>query len=474
MAAPAQEGDGPETGTGWVRVTSAVPGYRDEPPVRWARLVTAVVGVAVLVFLGVAAAGVVTARRAAEREAVHDALSLTGTLADAVLEPALEDALLDPDPAVSGPAVERLDAVVRRRLLSPTLIRVKIWSPSGRIVYSDEPRLIGDTFALDEEERAALERPATEAEISDLSRPENRFEDRSGDGDRAKLLEVYRPVRTPGGATLLFETYSRYDAVVARSSQLWRAFAGITLSSMLLLLVAQAPLTWTLVSRVRKGQAEREAWLARAVSASDEERRTIAATLHDGVVQELAASAFLVAGAADRARSAGDDEAAARLDLAAGAVRAGIGGLRSLLVDIYPPALRTAGIAAALRDLAGPLRSRDLEVTVTVPETVELAPATEELIFRVAQECLRNAARHADAGGVRLSLTVPEPEAGPVVLEIEDDGVGFDVAAMLAAPRAGHFGLRLLADQAAGAGADLMVRSAPGAGTRWRLEVATR
>jgi signal transduction histidine kinase len=467
----------------WLNVTSSITGHPPDQPLRWWRLVGGVVVVAVLVFVGVAAAGVVTARRTAEREAVNDALSITDILAESVLQPTLEDALLDPDPAISGPARTRMDAVVRQRLLSPTLVRVKLWSESGRVVYSDEPRLIGDQFPFAADELEALREPSTKAEVSDLSSPENRFENSA----QGKLLEVYRPVWTPNHQTLLFETYSRYDAVTARSSQLWRGFAGITLTSMLLLLLAQAPLTWALIVRVRRAQVEREAWLARAVSASDEERRKIAATLHDGAVQELVASAFLVAGAGERARSAGDETSAAQLEVAAGAVRSSIGGLRSLLVDIYPPALRSAGIVAALRDLAAPLRGRDLEVTIDLPETVELPASVEALIFRVAQECLRNVARHADAGSVELSLTITTGgsagsslpagsagETGVAVLEIADDGVGFDAEAVLAAPPEGHFGLRLIADQAAAAGAALLVRSQPGGGTRWRLEVAAQ
>ncbi len=124
----------------WHSVTSRRTGHAPDQPLRWWRLIGGVVVVAVLVFVGVAAVGVVTARRAAEREAVNDALSITDILAESVLQPALEDALLDPDPAVSGPAVARMDDVVRQRLLSPTLVRVKLWSEDGRVVYSDEPR----------------------------------------------------------------------------------------------------------------------------------------------------------------------------------------------------------------------------------------------------------------------------------------------------------------------------------------------
>ena len=258
---------------------------------------------------------------------------------------------------------------------------------------------------------------------------------------------------TPSGEVLLFETYAPYTAVAARSSQLWRGFGGILLTSLLLLLVAQAPLTWALVARVRRAQAEREAWLARAVSASDEERRRIGATLHDGAVQELAASAFLVAGAADRVRAGGDDETARQLDVAAGSVRTSIGGLRSLLVDIYPPCaalVRPADGTAGPRGADAVARRRgDLDV----PDNPDLPPPVEALVFRVAQESLRNIARHARASHVAVSLTVPGEE-GRVTLEIVDDGVGFDPEAVR--DRAARGPLRPAAD----------VR--PDRGGRWR------
>jgi signal transduction histidine kinase len=349
-------------------------------PASLRRVVAWIALLAVAVFVGVAVVGGFAARRAAEDEAINDALQTTDTLAHAVIQPAMEDELLSLDPAVAGPARARMDDVVRTRVLGGAVARVKLWSQQGRIVYSDETRLIGETFPLGEEERDVLTTHTISAEISDLSKPENRYENHS-----KRLLEVYRPVWTPGGQALLFEVDSPYEAVTARSDNLWRGFAGITLSSLLLLLLAQAPLTWALVTRVRRAQQQRVAALDRAVSASEAERRRIAATLHDGVVQELAASAFVVAGAADRARAAGDGPAAERLDGVAATVRGSIGGLRSLLVDIYPPTLRAAGLPAALADLVAPLRTRAVEVTLDVPAELELAPDVEDLLFRVAQ-----------------------------------------------------------------------------------------
>ena len=468
---PVRAGDG----LPWVTLAGAWPVVHPEEPPSWRRVVAAVAAISLGLFVGVALAGTITARRAAEREAVNDALQLTALMAHAVVEPALEDGLTSRDPVVAAAARGRLDDVVRSRLMTGELVRVKIWTPQGLIVYSDEARLVGQTFALDDEERAVLTQPATRADVSDLTKPENRYEQSAG-----RLLEVYRPVWTPQAQVLLFETYTRYDAVAARSSQLWRGFAGITLSSLLLLLLAQAPLTWALVRRVRRAQRQRLELLDRAVSASEGERRRIAATLHDGAVQELAASAFAVAGAAERARLHGDAVGEQRLVTAAATVRASIGGLSSLLVDIYPPSLRGSGLAAAMSDLVAPLRSRELDVTLDVPDGLQLPADVEEVVFRVAQECLRNVARHAHARRVAVRLRYDEGEpghlerevwGGRVLLEIGDDGVGFDAGELVSSPAGGHFGLRLMADLASGAGATLDVLSAPGRGTRWRLEV---
>jgi signal transduction histidine kinase len=89
-------------------------------------------------------------------------------------------------------------------------------------------------------------------------------------------------------------------------------------------------------------------------------------------------------------------------------------------------------------------------------------------VHRVAQECLRNAARHSGAADVALTLHRTGTE---VVLEVADDGTGFDVAEAFTRPEPGHFGLALLADAVSAADAELLVSSAPGAGAHWRLEL---
>ena len=167
------------------------------------------------------------------------------------------------------------------------------------MLYADEPDLVGRTFALSPRQRQVLATPKTQAEISNLAEAENVFER----GDR--LLEVYRPVWTPSGTEVLFEMYAPYSSVGQRAGQLTRGFAGVTLSSLLLLVVLVAPILWHLTQRLRRAQGQRELLLERALDASAAERRRVAASLHDGPVQELAATSFTVAGAAARADATG-------------------------------------------------------------------------------------------------------------------------------------------------------------------------
>ena len=96
-------------------------------------------------------------------------------------------------------------------MLDGSLVRVKVWNRQGKILYSDEPRLIGEPYGLAADERRSLDVGVIEAEVSDLAKPENRFEQSFG-----KLLEVYLPIQTPSGKPLLFEAYYDYSLVCAQ------------------------------------------------------------------------------------------------------------------------------------------------------------------------------------------------------------------------------------------------------------------
>ena len=109
----------------------------------------ALTGLLAAVVLG--AIGVVFTRHQAVQESLRSARSETRILA-ASLRPSLNDALLRGDPA----AVAALDGEVRRRALVDPVIRIKVWSPAGKIVDPDEPRLVGSVYPLKPDDRAAL------------------------------------------------------------------------------------------------------------------------------------------------------------------------------------------------------------------------------------------------------------------------------------------------------------------------------
>jgi signal transduction histidine kinase len=228
----------------------------------------------------------------------------------------------------------------------------------------------------------------------------------------------------------------------------------------------------SLARRLRRTQGQREALLRSAIDATDSERRRIATDLHDGVVQDLAGVGFSLSAAAREADAAGAD--GAELHSASDKVREAVRALRSLLVDIYPPSLTESGLESALSDLTARVEARGLDTSLTVAGPVAgLDGDTTRLLYRAAQEGLRNVVSHAGASRVDVRIDVPtNGDGGPAVLEVADDGAGITGDALPA--QQGHIGLRGLAGLAATMGASLMIDTTPGRGTTLRLEVPVR
>ena len=414
----------------------------------------AVAGLAVLAVFG--AAALLALRGLGNAEALRDARQFATLAGQGIVEPTVAPGLLRGGPE----AIAAVDRIVQERVLGERVVRVKLWARDGRIVYSDEPRLIGARFPLDEEKLDVLRSGATNASLSDLSGLENRYE--RGQGD---LYEVYLPIRAPDGTPLLFETYQRRSAVASTGRRIWMPFAALMLGSLVLLWLVQVPLAWRLDRKLRRSQAEREALLVRAVEASDDERRRIAADLHDGPVQDLAGISYSLSAAAQTEGSPGARET---LRQAAAGTRDSMRRLRSLLVEIHPPNLRASGLEAALADLLAPLQARGAETSLTVDPALGLDEDAERIVYRAAAEALRNVERHADAN--RVAVDVEERGDG-VRLAVVDNGVGFGPGDRERRREEGHVGLSLLEELAARAGGRLAVRSAPGDGTTFELEL---
>lgn len=426
----------------------------DEGPLRtWVRNPMArFLGVGLVLFLALLVVSDRLVDRAAEQEALADARRTTQVLARAVAERSLTDALVAGDPG----AIDRFDRAVLGGLLVDDVRRIKIWTTDGTIVYSDQTELIGETFALGEDERAILREGGTDAEVSDLSRPENRFE--AGQGE---LVEVYTRIATPGAVPLLFEAYFSGADIAADTHAVFAPFRQIMLGSLLALGALATAVIWGLNRRLQRAAGERQRLLQVAIDASESERRRIARDLHDGVVQDLAGTTFSLAAAARES----EPPAREAMADAVTSLRGSLKGLRSLMVEIHPPELDAAGLPAALDDLVAPAVAAGMHPAVVVDGVVDVPDAVVALLWRVAQEGVRNAIRHSR--GTRLDVVVRR-DGDQVVLEVTDDGVGLDPERRRDDH---HLGLRGMTSLVAEHGGVLTVTGTPGAGTTLRLVV---
>ncbi|GAA4254811.1 hypothetical protein GCM10022255_061010 [Dactylosporangium darangshiense] len=207
--------------------------------------------------------------------------------------------------------------------------------------------------------------------------------------------------------------------------------------------------------------------LAELLLASAGEPARLARDLHDSVVQTLYGIS-LGAGTAAELLHGNPAHAEASLAWIQETAAAGLTDLRGIILRLRPETLVGAGLATALRGVFETLHNApgrsgwglELDADPVV------SPQVEEALYRIALEALGNAARHAEASQVTVRLA---GDAGHVVLEVVDDGVGF--APDAAFP--GRLGVRSMRERAVLLGGTLDIRSAPGAGTVVRAALPT-
>ena len=313
--------------------------------------------------------------------------------------------------------------------------------------------------------------------VSSLADPDSRrSEDRVGEEAGLVKISTYvdasyplnqREIReTRGLATTepaLFVAYWRLEGVEDRQQTLLSSFQTITLAPLLLLVAVSTLMLGVLNAQVRRGSRDRERLLQTAIDASDAERRRIARDLHDGVVQDLAGSAFALSGAArDPATTPQTSEV---LSSVSSSMRDSLKQMRSLLAEIHPPELHGRGLETALEDLIAPAAAAGIHASVSVSGIEGASDPEVALVWRVAQEAVRNATRHSGASTLAVTVRGDEQQ---LLLEVVDDGVGFDTSAPSEPDR---FGLRGLRSLVRDVGGELDVTSAVGEGTSVRMAV---
>jgi PAS domain S-box-containing protein len=199
-------------------------------------------------------------------------------------------------------------------------------------------------------------------------------------------------------------------------------------------------------------------------AAALEERQRLARELHDSVAQLLFAI-NLNAGAARAALDRDPVRAIKPLDEVVTLARAANAETRALVLALRPETLQQEGLCGAITRQIEALQARNsFAVEAQLPPEPIAPLAVKEALYRISQEALHNVARHARPSLVTLRLA---QEPGALVLDICDDGVGFDPAVA----RPGHVGQRSMRERAANVGGDLTVDSGPGRGTRLRAAI---
>jgi len=211
-----------------------------------------------------------------------------------------------------------------------------------------------------------------------------------------------------------------------------------------------------LVISQRRHLAEERLHARRLLTAQEEERSRIARELHDDALQRIA----LLRHEVDLLAELGP-EAAHRVAGVSGELEDLGAVLRTAAHQLHPSVVEKAGLVRALGDLAAEFgRTAGLDVRLALPPADTAMPVTAGVgLYRIAQEALRNAVKHAGVDRADLSLAV-EPATGALVLRVVDAGRGFDAAA--SGPGLGLVAMR---QRAEALGGRLTVRATPGGGT---------
>lgn len=195
-----------------------------------------------------------------------------------------------------------------------------------------------------------------------------------------------------------------------------------------------------------------------------DERRLIAADLHDEVLQPLFQMTLLAQVLKADISTGRLLELDEDLPQLLSAAETTADSLRALIGDLRRSAMGRGGVSPAIESLLRGLSQQFPSRIRSNIQQVELAPVAELVVYQIAKEAITNSVAHSKADTIDVSLQ--QMEEG-ILLEIEDNGDGFDPFI----ERVGHFGIAIMRERAAAIGAQLFIDAAPGAGCVVRLLV---
>ncbi len=232
----------------------------------------------------------------------------------------------------------------------------------------------------------------------------------------------------------------------------------------------QAQLALAIAQQVAMAIENARTYARSRETAAEHERNRLARELHDSVTQMLFSSS-LNAEVLPRLWECDQETARQSLEELRLLTRGAAAEMRLLLVELRPAALAEARLEELLDHLGEAVAARTrIPVTVTAEGKHAIPPDVQVALYRVAQEALNNAARHAHASHIDIVL---QTRLEAIELIVRDDGRAFDLIDV----KPGHFGLQTMRERAEATGADFNVKSAPGTGTevvvRWPVQQTT-
>jgi PAS domain S-box-containing protein len=205
--------------------------------------------------------------------------------------------------------------------------------------------------------------------------------------------------------------------------------------------------------------------LRRLLDLNERDRQLVAYEIHDGIVQDMTGT-LMILEAARHVLTEEEQEPPEKLDQSIRLIRDSIGEARRLIDGLRPAALEEAGVIAAVENLAAQM-SQDSHLAIELRHDIQfdrIAPTLEMAIYRIVQECLRNAWQHSEADKARVELI----QSGErLSISVRDQGVGFDPEKV----RKKRYGLAGVRERARLLGGTANIRSAPGAGTTIEVEL---
>jgi PAS domain S-box-containing protein len=321
-----------------------------------------------------------------------------------------------------------------------------------RITWADEPRGRGPTGRA-----IRTGQPVVEGNIAEDPAYALWRERAMG---RGYASSVALPLRTAGTCFGALNVYSTETEAFDEEEVSLLSRLADELTFGILALRAHADLRET-IDELRRTDMSRRVLLSHLVSAQEEERKRIAADIHDDTIQAMTAVGLRLGALLPLA--SGQPAAGKLLEELGRSVTDAIARLRHMLFELRPPALdHPGGLRACLRqDLERLGEETGMSTELREAVTGLMSPETRIVCYRIAQEALANARRHSRASRVEVFVGTQD---GGLLVRIEDDGVGFDPAEA-AASVTGHLGLTSMQERAEFAGGWCHVKSAPGQGT---------